>query len=178
MSKNLQVNCEADTIQFNEYYKIYYNQIRGYIYSKVKDNEVSDEIVQNTFLKLLNNMKSNKMSNIKGWLYTVAHNECIDFLKKNSRAIYSLEEQYFEPFTEKTPQDVVQEGVDKKIIIEILTKLQKNQRAVILLKDVRGYTYKEIAKEMGISYQAVKSLIFRGRQNFIKYYREVEGNEM
>lgn len=181
ISENLQVNKKPENIydnQFNNYYSQYFNIIKKYIFKYLKDNEMSKDIAQNVFLKLYTNLDKLKEDNLLNWLYKVAHNDSIDYLKKKSTGTVSLEEHLIEPCTNNTPNKIVQQKEERKIINSILLKLPKNQRTAILLKDVKGYTYDEIARNMDISYGAVKSIIYRGRKNFIKYYKEVEDNEM
>jgi len=181
VNKNLQVNKSLEKNneeEFNQYFSQHYLKINRYIFKYLRDDEMSKDITQNVFAKLYNNLTKLKKDNLKSWLYKVAHNDSIEYLKKKSLKVTSLDDEFVEPFTLNTPQTIVQQKYEREIIHATMMKLPKNQRSAILLKDVKGYSYDEIAEAMGISYEAVKSLIYRGRQNFIKYYGEVKRNEM
>lgn len=181
MHKNLQVDQSPNKNHdntFNEYFSRYNTPIKKYVYTYLKDSQLSEEITQNVFLKFYRNFERLEPDNLCSWLYRVARNEVIDNLKKKTTDTFSLEEQYIEPFTLNTPQKEIETKSKRETIKKILLKLPKNQRTAIVLKDVRGYSYKEIAKLMDTTHKAVKSLIYRGRQNFIKYYKEVAGDEL
>lgn len=181
MNENLQVSRKEKKIidnEFNMYFNKYNKKITNYIYKLVKNFETSEEIAQNVFIKFYKNLSKLKKDNLQAWLYKVAHNDTISHLKKNSTITISLENQFVEPFTQNTPQMIIDQKKEAESIYNIMMKLPKSQRTTILLKYVKGYSYQEIAKTMDISYEAVKSLIYRGRQNFIKYYREVKEDEM
>jgi len=106
----------------------------------------------------------------------VAYNATMDYFKENSREMCTPWE--IEPFTRQGPDTILQQQYEKEVIISVLRKLPSSQRTAILLKDVKGYSYEEIAAAMELSLAAVKSLLFRGRKKFIKYFREVMRDEM
>lgn len=163
---------------FNTMYKKYYSSIRSFISKHLRAHQPGDEITQEVFIKLYQNIESLQTDNIKGWLYTVARNETINHNRKNSHYISSLEEQLVEPSCEDTANKSLERNYQRDMVKNILVRLPKNQAVAIYLKDIYGYSYQEIADKMNISYKAVKSLIFRGRQRFIKYYEEMNIDDL
>ena len=174
MDKSLQAISDEE---FNHYYARYFGQIKTYVYRYLRDNEISKDITQNVFTKLFQNRNKLRNDNLRNWLYKVAYNDIMDYLKKNP-AVSSLDQGLVEPFTTNGPQSVAQEQYEREVIQSVLMKLPQSQRTAILLKDVKGYSYEQIAETMNLTHGAVKSLIFRGRQKFIKYYREVKKDEV
>lgn len=178
MEKGLQANTSVGISdeEFNFLYQKYFLSIKGYTYGFLKDDELAKDLAQNVFTKLYQHRKGITKSNIKNWLYKVAHNDVIDYLKRNPKQDYlELENQLR---TEDTPLTAVQQQYEREMIFKVMLELPRNQRTAILLKDVKGFSYDEIAKTMQISLAAVKSLIFRGRKKFIKEYLEVKKNEV
>lgn len=163
---------------FNTMYKKYYSPIRSFISKRLRAHQPGDELTQEVFIKLYQNIESLQTDKIKGWLYTVAHNETINHNKKNSLNISSLEEQLVEPSCEDTANKSLERNFQRAMVKNILVRLPKNQAVALYLKDIYGYSYQEIADKMNISYKAVKSLIFRGRQRFIKYYEEMNMDDL
>lgn len=180
MDKNLNAYEELkgdNKKTFEIFFKKYYGAIKNYITRLMGYRENGEEITQEVFIKLYKNMESVHPKSIKGWLYTVAHNETINYMKRKKDDVY-LDEQGMENIIDCKHLMDMNRHYDRKMILEIFKRLPKNQAYVIYLKDVRGLSYMEIAENLGISYEAVKSLIFRGRQCFIKYYEELNSDEL
>lgn len=156
---------------FDEIYKENYSSIKNYIFKMCNNQSISEEITQDVFIKFYKYKHKIKYEKIKAWLYKVAHNEAVNYFKKNNKINEHLNDSLQD--TSNTPDRVIEENHKRKIIQAILIKLPPNQSTAILLKDMEGYSYDEISCIMGISYNAVKSLLYRARQNFIKYYKEV-----
>jgi len=162
--------------EFNRYYTQYFGKIKAYVYGYLKNEEAAKDIAQGAFTKLYLYRDSLKDDKIINWLYRVAYNATMDYFKENSREMCTPWE--IEPFTRQGPDTILQQQYEKEVIISVLRKLPSSQRTAILLKDVKGYSYEEIAAAMELSLAAVKSLLFRGRKKFIKYFREVMRDEM
>ena len=161
---------------FEDLYSEYYDCLKNYVSRLLCYGSAAEEIVQEVFIKLYNNKKKITSQNIKGWLYTVAHNDTVNYLRKNSKTIVELKEEFMgsdNPIDKK-----IEKKFNRMIISQVLVKMPKKQVTAILLKDMDRHSYSEIATIMNISYEAVKSLIYRGRQNFIKYYEELSVSEM
>lgn len=171
-------NFNDKNVFFNSLYIKYYRPVKNFISKHLNNRQPEEEITQEVFIKLYQNIESLHPESIKGWLYKVAHNEAINYYRKNLKPISSLDEQQEESFSEDTAHDSIERKQQRYMIRNILLKLPKNQATAIYLKDICGFSYQDIADRMEISYEAVKSLIFRGRQNFMKYYEEMNENEL
>lgn len=163
-------------IEFEQLYKDNYTFIRNYTYKLCGSSNISEEITQEVFLKLYENIKKLKNDHIRGWLCRVAHNKMVNCLKRNSKFTFEIAVGLVDQ--SNTPETKLDEDYKARRIAKVLNKLPRKQAMVILLRDMEQYSYEEISATMGMSYKAVKSLIYRGRQNFIKYYREDTKNEM
>lgn len=166
---------ENTEIKFEQLFKDNYAFIRNYTYKLCGISHISEEITQEVFLKLYESLQKLKNKNIKGWLCKVAHNKVINYLRRNSKFIFEVDINLVDK--SNNPEIKIEEAYNNKIIAKVLNRLPKRQAMAILLRDMEEYSYEEISNTMGISYKASKSLIYRGRQNFIKNYREEIKNE-
>lgn len=167
---------ESNNLSFDDLYKNYYIDIRNYVSKLCGSWHISEEITQEVFIKFYKNHSKISYKNVRGWLYKVAHNDTINYFKKNSKIFIELDEDIKD--ISNDPYNEIMQNKQRKTISQIFMKMPSNQSQALLLKDMYGYSYEEISIIMKISYKAVKSLIYRGRQNFIKYYNEVINNEL
>ena len=142
----------------------------------VGDIVVCDDILQQTFLKLYENIDliRNK-SVIKTWLFTTARNEIFTqfrkkklrrdhFLDKDTEEINILDEQLVKNYEKKELRELV--------MIE-LDDLPEEQKEVFLIKEYGGLSYKEIAVALEIDENLVRSRLFKTRQKLIKRLSKV-----
>lgn len=133
-----------------------------FILKKVKDKNIANDIFQNTFLKIHKNLsKLKKEENVKAWVFQIARNETINYLKKESIYIEKLTVNKEIPF--ENYQHIC--CFDK-----FITNLPKIYRQVIELIYIKGLKQKDVAKKLEISLENVKVRIKRGKdilkQNF------------
>lgn len=167
---------KESNLSFDDLYKLYYVDIRNYISKLCGCWTIAEEITQEVFIKLYNNLNKISHNNILGWLYKVAHNLTINYFNQNPKLNFELYDNLYNEANDT--YDLIEKNNEKRIISEVFLKLPQKQAQAILLKDLYGYSYKEISNILKLSNKAVKSLLYRGRQNFIKYYNEVINNEL
>ena len=128
-----------------------------FILKSIKESEVANDIVQESFMKLWIKRKDVGSSKGKSYLFTTAYHTMIDHIRKNSRNV-SLEESY-------DIHDESDNGYsDLKEILNIaVEKLPEIQRSVILLRDYEGYSYEEIGEITKLNESQVKVYIYRAR---------------
>lgn len=143
--------------QFNEAVKEYTKNVFRFLYKSLKDKEATNDIVQDCFLKLWQNRNQVDERKIKSWLFTVAHHAMINYLKVESRKTTLNEHTDGNQVFQKHDFDL------KSIIEKALNNLPSIQKSIILLRDLEGYEYKEIAKILEITETQVKVYLFRGR---------------
>lgn len=127
-------------------YKYHYAKMYGVAFSIVKKEDISQNIVHNVVYKLLQ-LEPNKFpsSSELTWLYKVVKNEALMFLR-DSKPIVSLEGMATEPIVEDRD---IHDFVDMDAYYSMIKGLNDEQRQVVTLKVLGGYTHKEISEILG-----------------------------
>lgn len=123
--------------QWYEQYKI---GIFRFALSILKDSQLAEDVLQETFLKLLSGKYFVQEGKEQAWLYKVARNLCYDLLRKQAQET-----------------ELVTAGNGESYgYIDLIAGLELTEREIVTLKIVGGLTHKEIARVMGISVHAAK----------------------
>ena len=137
--------------------KRYLKPIYSFVYKNVGDSEAAEDITQETFVKMWKNLKRFQRSkSFKSWIFTIAKNSSIDFLRRKKQAVPLSFIEEFLP--EKN--DFTEEIEQKSILADFKTaikNLSPSYQAVVLLKYESGLTFKEIAKFLGEPLNTIKS---------------------
>jgi RNA polymerase sigma-70 factor (family 1) len=131
----------------------------------LNDYEEAEDAVQDIFLKLWENRSNlNKYQNIEAFAVTVTKNYCIDLLRKKKMKLVEMNEEYIEPVMEN-PEKIFESQESFNIIRYLIDNLPENQRLVIQLRDIEGFSTSEIADIMNISVGNVRVLLSRARNS-------------
>ncbi len=134
-----------------------------FVLKNIKDPESAKDIVQDTFEKMWRLREGIDASKAKAYLFTAAYRTLIDYTRRNRYSV--SQERIPEPFSDKDF-----ENHDVRHWIDIaLSQLPEDQRAVITLRDLEGYSYQEIEEITGLSEAQVKVYIYRGRAAMKKF---------
>jgi len=166
---------------YNILVKRYKDPLMNFVYRFVGDRDVCTDIVQDTMIKFYLNKDSYKsFAKFSTWIYTIAGNLAKNELKRRKRrVIYSLnnsddevplqveDKSYF------SPEKVADSGIKNEIIQKALLKVKPVYREVVILRDIEGFSYEEIAEMTGLSIGTVKSRINRGRTKLQKLLKNI-----
>ena len=162
--------AEGDESAFRTVFHAYNRILYPYVLSVVKTEADTQEIMQETFLKLW--LKRDTLAGIEnpgGWLYTVADNNIKDHFKKEARYAKRLQKagaedsdlsDIHEQFDSREIKDLIREAVDK---------LPARRRQVFQMARLEGYSRKEIAETLGISENGVRNRLVEATE-FIQDY--------
>jgi RNA polymerase sigma-70 factor (ECF subfamily) len=149
-------NAAAQEAFVSKYHDLIYNAI----FQVARDTDLSKDVLQETFIKALKNIKNfREDANLSTWLYRIAMNTLNDEFKRinRSRPLSDDDAQGVEPsnysFDEK-----------KKIIFEGIGLLDVAGREVIALVDIQGLSYEEAAMLIGVPIGTVRSRLARARE--------------
>jgi len=141
---------------YREHSKYVYNVAMRVMGSR----EDAEDITQNVFIKLFKNMDAFRgESSIKTYLYRMTVNEGIDLMRKRSAETRKIE---------KVDKPVSYKEKDRTELDSLLATLPEEQRIPVIMSQITGFSYKEIAEILEISEGTVKSRINRGMQMLIK----------
>jgi len=167
----------GDSAAMEEIFARFQKPLFNFFYRMVSRRETAEDLVQETFLKLCRFGHTFCGSNAKftTWLYSVAGNQCRDYLRHSARRpempVADLEESYSEDPMEIPPPAQDSPVEEHLIRMEIrqelksaIKSLPEKERTAIVLREYHGLEYKEIAEVLGCPIGSVKVLIFRARQ--------------
>ena len=143
----------------------------------------ASDIVQESFIKVFKNInKFNFKSAFNTWLYRIVKNSCIDELRKRKKGtIVSLDAtmnsgdgEYVMQIPDDGPgiQEILEREESQKFMWDALAELKENHRIVLVLADIKGYDYTEVADMIGVPVGTIKSRISRARLKLAEIIRK------
>lgn len=162
---------DGDELVFSELLKRHKEKVRNIIYLTLSNTEGVDDIAQEVFITVYRHLKSFRFeSQFTTWLYRITINKCKDHLrKKNIRSI-------FLPLRDEEPVfESINEDIDiRHIVRNAIATLPDKLRIPLVLKDLEGFSYQEIADTMECEIGTVKSRIFIAREALKKELKPLE----
>lgn len=148
---------------FQNIFKEYYNPLLNFINSYLHNIENSKEVVQNTFLKVWENrLNIDVNSSVKSYLFQMAKNTMIDYIRKNKKYSLNLElNQELEQNFMHVSTEVIDPYIIKNAVLKVMTKLKPKNKEIFELHKFEGLTYMEIADYLNISKRTVEDNISR-----------------
>lgn len=161
-----------------KYYKLVANLINRMIYNK---DDVED-LAQEAFIKAFNSLdKFDHQFAFSTWLYKIASNNCIDYLRKKKLSTVSLDKEidsededlrYEIPDNDYKPDREIIDREKKQILLDAVNSLPEKYKTVIMLRHHEEMEYEEIAEKLNLPLGTVKAHIFRGRELLNKYLKD------
>jgi RNA polymerase sigma factor (sigma-70 family) len=127
----------------------------------------AEDALQDVFLRAYSSLRiSDRPVSLRAWLYRVAHNRCIDHLRKPVPPAIDLFETSRRPLHDPTIE--AERRDDLRRLIEDVRRLPEQQRSALLMREMDGLSYAELSEVLGVSLQAVKSLLVRARIGLVE----------
>lgn len=154
---------EGDNTVFRVLVQRHKEKVRNIIYLTIGNSSLVDDISQDVFITVYKNLKKFRFeSQFSTWLYRITVNKCKDHLRKISVR------KIFVPINdaeEKTENKINTESKDVSVIVQnAIQQLPAKLRVPLVLKDIEGFSYQEIAETTNSELGTVKSRIFRARE--------------
>ena len=152
---------------FNNLIKFYYPYVFKYLLKLIGNEDITNDIVQDTFLKLIKNIDKYDIkgkSSFSTYLITIAKNCYLDYLRKNKKYVQIID---IDDISDKLTS-VENTNINDDLIFDEIDKLPKEQRTAIKLKYLEGYTLREIAKIEQTKPETIKSRIHEGKKKIKK----------
>ncbi len=153
-----------DESAFSELVLKHKEKVRNLVYLTLGDVDYVDDISQDVFISVFNKLKEFRFeSKFTTWLYRITVNKCRDYLrKKQVRSIFvEIKEVHYERGVRSNTDNIDIPNLVRKVIAKLPEKL----KAPLVLRDIDGFSYQEIADKLECEVGTVKSRIFRAREN-------------
>ena len=158
-------------------------KIFGFIYSKVSDKYLAEDIFQDTFIKVIHTLKRgayNEEGKFLPWVMRIAHNLVIDYYRKNSRLPKFNRTDEFDIFSvlSDSSKNIESVIIQKQLydqITDLVQYLPKDQREVLRMRIYNELSFKEISENTGAS---INTVLGRMRYALINMRKLVAKNEI
>lgn len=154
-------------MNFEKIYATYNQKILRFTYNYTKDSLEQEDLVQEIFLNIFQALKKfKKRSSLNTYIYSIARNTCINFLKKDQKAKKIAKEvlnSYVENY-EENPLDKFILSEEMEYFLSVLYKIPEKHREIFILSEVERLSYRDISEVLEIPTGTVKSRISRAKE--------------
>lgn len=168
----------GDETAFREIVERYQSKVFSIIHGIVRQRNDVEDIAQQVFAKVYLSLRNfDFRSSLITWIYKITVNECFDYLRKRKvrRLVYEsdLSEDEVRRVENTDPAVERQMPADSSLaqrdyVLKLLTRVSEEERMLLILKEVEGYSVEELAVRTGMNENTVKVKLFRARQKLVK----------
>ena len=159
------------------------SRIYSFIFSKVKDRDLSDDIFQETFIKVINTIRKqnyNEEGKFLPWVMRISHNLIIDHFRKQSKVKFQRDQEEYSVFSKMIDSEL---NIENSMIAEqieddlhtLILKLPQDQQEIIRLRLYDDLTFKEIAELNQIS---INTALGRMRYAIVNLRKMINKNQI
>ncbi len=158
--------------EFEELIKTIRPELHRYIAHMIGSAIDAEDVVQETLVRAYDSLALlNPQSNVRGWLFRVAHNKATDHLRRYANQELELLDEY--PMTAE-PDQPLEERELTAFALSLFLKLVPRQRSCVIFKDVMGYSLVEISELLNATVPEIKGTLHRGRTRLRELSKNVE----
>jgi len=158
---------------FNSEIKPHESALRGYLHDRVPERVDVDDVVQETYRRILDVRNKKTIEHPRGLLFTIARNAATDLFRKrkNSRTI-SITEIDTVPVLDSTdnPDEALGRTDEVEMLNQAILALPKRCRQIFILRKLENLSHKEISERMEISVHTVESQLTKGLKKCQKFF--------
>ena len=170
-----------DQSAYQSLMKKYKRLVQNLVYKMISNKDDIEDLTQEAFIKAFNSLeKFDREYAFSTWLYKIASNNCIDYLRKKKLNTFSIDKEIsqsdedlrFEiPDEDFKPDKNIIQNQRYLFIQKAIDSLPEKYRQVILLRHKDEMEYEEIAKSLGVPIGTVKAHLFRARELLNRYLK-------
>src|SRR3954451_15930637 len=158
-------NDEAFRVLHDRYRQRLFAYVRQMLSSATRQD--AEDVLQDVFVRAYGALRNdNRDMNVRAWLYRVAHNRCIDHLRRPTPPAAELFEVSRKPLHD--PVEEAQRRDDLRQLVLDVSNLPEQQRSALLMREIDGMTYADLAAALDVTVPAVKSLLVRARVGLVE----------
>ena len=168
----------GDETAFREIVERYQSKVFSIIHGIVRQRNDVEDIAQQVFAKVYLSLKSfDFRSSLITWIYKITVNECFDYLRKRKvrRLVYESDLSEDEVRRVENTESATDRRVptdaslaQRDYVLKLLTRVSEEERMLLMLKEVEGYSVEELAMRTGMNENTIKVKLFRARQKLVK----------
>jgi len=163
-----------DERTLHKLYTTYHNQLCGFIFKRIPQKGIAEEITQDVFIEFLESLRDFRFQcSLKTFLYTIARNKTIDYMRKKKlkRILFShLPAFVVEGLSAISIDDQIERTELQERLEETLNGLPHDYRMILRLKYIEEKSVKDISLQLVKTFKSTESLLYRARQAFINRY--------
>ncbi|PIZ47482.1 hypothetical protein COY32_01625 [candidate division WWE3 bacterium CG_4_10_14_0_2_um_filter_41_14] len=169
---------KGDNAPYAELLNRYEPKLMRYALRLVKNDQVAQDVVQNTFIKAYKNLKGfDTKRQFSSWIYRITHNEAMDHLRRKKKEISGVDKAIFDNITDQTP------GIEEKMLTEevqqmvrdLIDKLPDHYQEPLILFYLEEKSYEEISDILKMPTNTVGTKINRGKKMLAEIYEHHYG---
>jgi RNA polymerase sigma factor (sigma-70 family) len=155
----------------DEAFDVLHDRYRQRLYAYVRQmlggaRQDAEDVMQDVFVRAFGALRADRREmNVRAWLYRVAHNRCIDHLRRPVPAAAEVFEVSRKPLHD--PIEEAQRREDLTRLVEDIGRLPEQQRSALLMRELDGMSYLDLADALDVTVPAVKSLLVRARVGLV-----------
>jgi RNA polymerase sigma factor (sigma-70 family) len=154
---------------FNTLHDRYRQRLFAYVRQMLstQSRQDAEDVLQDVFVRAFGALRADERQvNVRAWLYRVAHNRCIDHLRRPMPAPADVFEMSRTPLHD--PLEDAQRREDLRRLITDVGRLPEQQRSALLMREIDGMSYADLATALDVTVPAVKSLLVRARLGLVE----------
>lgn len=156
------------TQEYNQSVELFSDKVFRFILKNVRDWEMANDIVQESYMRLWEQVEKVDLEKAKSWLFSTSYRYMIDLLRRDRK------KEKMDEIKKLSLAHSSQYNDLEEILNLALGKLSQTQRSLVMLRDYEGYSYSEIGEITKLSESQVKVYIFRARKILKDYLVSVE----
>jgi RNA polymerase sigma-70 factor (ECF subfamily) len=171
---------EGDQAAFEAIFQRYERPVYQFIYRMMGNAEDASDLTQECFIRAYRALpQTSDDLNVSAWLHRIAANACLDALRRRKRIRWTPWEGQGQPNEElngrlEDPEREAIRSETQEVVQRVLSQMNPRHRLALILREYEGLSCEEIGEIMWLSRSAVKSVLFRAREEFRRIYRTVE----
>ena len=173
----IRASQDGDLDSFNELVRRYQKLAYNVAFRMLGDTQAAEDATQEAFFSAWRNIRRFRGGSFKAWVLQITANASRDQLRRlKRRPVVPLESLPYDPpsVSTESPEDYAVRKEMAEHVQTGLTTLSHEQRVAVVLCDIQGLSYEEVAEVMGCSLGTVKSRLNRGRTHLRDYFVKME----
>jgi len=174
----------GDESAFQEIVERYQAKVFSIIHGIVRQRNDVEDIAQQVFAKIFLSVRSfDFRSSLITWIYKITVNECFDYLRKRKvrKLVYESDLSEDEVRRVENTEPAVNRQVPadaalarRDYVLKLLARVSEEDRMLLMLKEVEGYSVEELAERTGMNENTIKVKLFRARQKLVRASQRME----